>query len=153
MPYAALPRLDFKDTPAGVRAAMRGNRHTDTKPEAQLRSALHSRGLRFRKNVHMRVGGPRGVRVDIAFTRRRIAVFVDGCFWHACPEHGRTPKANSEYWAPKLRMNAQRDTRNTAALEAAGWKVVRIWEHEQTDVAVDSVLAALDQGPPGAETR
>lgn len=126
-----------------VTAAMRANRRANTKPELALRSTLHARGLRFRKDHMIRV--PTGVKVkaDIAFTRARVAVFVDGCFWHGCPEHGNTPKANTHYWGPKLKRNRERDHHVTAALEADGWTVLRIWEHEAIIDAADRVTATV----------
>jgi DNA mismatch endonuclease (patch repair protein) len=83
------------------------------------------------------------VRPDIAFTARRVAVFVDGCFWHCCPEHGSKPAVNVGYWDPKLRRNVERDRAADTALAAAGWEVVRVWEHEPLEAAVAAVLAAL----------
>jgi DNA mismatch endonuclease (patch repair protein) len=114
---------------------MRANPRTGTDPEMALRSELHRRGLRFRKDLPLRVRD-RVVRPDIVFTRARLAVFVDGCFWHACPEHGTQPKANTDYWRPKLERNVTRDLAVNAALAAAGWRVLRAWEHEPvSDVA------------------
>lgn len=118
-----------------------GNRRTNTKPEQILRSMLHRAGFRFRKDL--RVGTPNGaVRVDIAFTRVRLAVFVDGCFWHSCPEHGSSPKSNQAYWGPKLSRNVERDRRNDLDLELAGWTVLRIWEHENVASAASRVTAS-----------
>src|SRR5690606_15979160 len=88
----------------------RANRRTDTKPEVRLRSELHRRGLRFRKDFLIRVSEIR-VKPDIVFTRLRLAVFVDGCFWHSCPEHGSMPSRNRGYWLPKLAANVDRDRR------------------------------------------
>lgn len=79
------------------------------------------------------------MRPDIVFTRKRVAIFVDGCFWHSCPEHGRQPTANTGYWSPKLARNRERDRQNTEALESAGWTVLRVWEHE----AVEETLARV----------
>ncbi|HUZ26798.1 MAG TPA: very short patch repair endonuclease [Streptosporangiaceae bacterium] len=126
----------------GRSANMRANRRTDTKPEMALRRALHRQGLRYRKDYRLDLDGAR-VRPDIAFTARRVAVFVDGCFWHVCPEHGTKPAANTWYWGPKLIRNVERDRAADAALAAAGWRVVRIWEHEPLDAAVAAVNAAL----------
>ena len=123
---------------------MRANRRTDTKPELALRSALHRQGYRFRKDFRVDLDGGARVRPDIAFTARRVAVFVDGCFWHVCPEHGRDPAVNEWYWAPKLRRNIERDRAADAALAAAGWQVVRVWEHEPLDAAIAAVVAVLD---------
>jgi DNA mismatch endonuclease (patch repair protein) len=125
---------------------MRANRRTGTKPEMALRRALHGQGLRYRKDYRLDLDGAR-VRPDIAFTARRVAVFVDGCFWHACPEHGTKPAANTWYWEPKLARNVERDRAADAALAAAGWRVVRVWEHESLDAAVAAVIAALGPLP------
>jgi len=142
---------------------MRANRRTDTKPELALRHALHRLGYRYRKDYRLDLDGGRRVRPDIAFTARKVAVFVDGCFWHACPEHGSKPRANEWYWGPKLIRNVERDRINDAALILAGWTVIRLWEHVPLDEAVTAVITALaatgtaiqasrtDQGtdPPG----
>lgn len=127
---------------AAASAIGRGNRRADTKPEVILRSALHRRGLRFRKDLLVRAGDVR-THPDIVFTRSRVAVFVDGCFWHLCPDHFHEPKSNLDYWRPKLAANQARDRRVDAALTADGWTVVRIWEHEPVGPAVAAVLAAL----------
>lgn len=110
-------------------AIMKGNRRVDTRPELALRSELHRRGLRFRKDGALRPAG-RLRHVDIVFPRVKLAVFVDGCFWHGCPEHGNKPRANTEYWSVKLARNVARDAQVNAELEDAGWTVVRVWEHE-----------------------
>ncbi len=117
-------------------------RRTGTKPELALRSALHARGRRFRKDYRLDLPGGR-VRPDVVFTRRKVAVFVDGCFWHACPLHGREPTHNTGYWSPKLARNVARDRANDAALAEAGWTVVRLWEHQGLDEAVAAVENAL----------
>jgi DNA mismatch endonuclease (patch repair protein) len=142
---------------------MQGNRRADTKPELALRSALHALGYRYRKDF--RIDLPqRRVRPDIAFTRRKVAVFVDGCFWHACPEHGSQPKNNEWYWSPKLRKNVERDRAADDALTQAGWTVVRLWEHVPIDAAVTAVVKVVGTPasspvaggsggrPPGADT-
>ena len=120
---------------------MRANRRSDTKPELALRRALHKQGYRYRKDYRLDLTGAR-VRPDIAFTARRVAVFVDGCFWHCCPEHG-TQAANTWYWEPKLARNVARDRAADLALAAAGWRVIRVWEHESLEAAVAVVVAAL----------
>jgi DNA mismatch endonuclease (patch repair protein) len=125
---------------------MRANRRVDTKPELALRSALHRQGYRFRKDYRLDLAAGARVRPDIAFTARRVAVFVDGCFWHACPEHGRNPAVNEWYWAPKLRRTVERDRAADAALMAAGWRVVRIWEHVPLAEAIAAVTGALAAG-------
>jgi DNA mismatch endonuclease (patch repair protein) len=139
----------------GRSANMRANRRTDTKPEMALRRALHGQGFRYRKDYRLDLDGAR-VRPDIAFTARRVAVFVDGCFWHACPEHGTKPASNTWYWGPKLIRTVERDRAADAALLAAGWQVVRVWEHEPLDAAVAAVVAALTppvSGAPPAATH
>jgi DNA mismatch endonuclease (patch repair protein) len=120
----------------------KANRRTGTKPEMQLRSALHHRGHRFRKDHLLRVGGVR-VRPDVVFTRWRVAVFVDGCFWHSCPEHQHVPKRNLDYWLPKLAANVERDRRVNAALTDEGWFVLRIWEHVDVNAAVELIAGSL----------
>lgn len=136
-----------KPTSAEVSARMRRNPRRDTQPEIELRKELHARGLRFRKDFLLRAPG-RSVRPDIVFTRARIAVFVDGCFWHCCPEHGNKPQRNRGYWGPKLERNVARDRAVDAALTADGWVVVRGWEHEAVhDIAdrVERVVTAVSQ--------
>jgi DNA mismatch endonuclease (patch repair protein) len=131
----------------GRAANMRGNRRADTKPELALRAALFAMGYRYRKDLRLDLPARR-VRPDIAFTRRRVAVFVDGCFWHACPEHGSKPKSNEWYWSPKLTKNMERDRAVDDALTAAGWTVLRLWEHVPLPDAVAAVVAAV--GTPKA---
>jgi DNA mismatch endonuclease (patch repair protein) len=123
----------------------KANRRRDTQPEVRLRSALHGRGLRFRKDHPIRIPGHRPVRPDIVFTRALVAVFVDGCFWHGCPEHQHVPRSNVDYWAPKLRRNVDRDREVDTLLTGAGWRVVRVWEHEDAQAAADRVEAAVRQ--------
>lgn len=124
-----------------VTERMRRNRRRDTNPELAVRSELHRRGLRFRKDLPLRLPD-RSVRPDIVFTRARLAVFIDGCFWHCCPEHGTAPRANSDYWQPKLERNVRRDQAVNAALVQAGWKVLRAWEHEPPADVADRVQQA-----------
>jgi DNA mismatch endonuclease (patch repair protein) len=124
-------------------------RGKNTKPEIALRSAFWSLGLRYRLHAPL-IGKP-----DIVFSGARVAVFVDGCFWHGCPDHSVEPKTNSLFWKTKLRKNIERDIRTSASLEAAGWTVVRIWEHEikaNILVAVERVLKAIGAGEnPGSD--
>jgi DNA mismatch endonuclease (patch repair protein) len=128
-------------------ASLRVTGRRDTQPELALRSALHRAGLRYR--VDYRVGKGRSApRPDIAFPRLRIAIFVDGCFWHQCPEHGVMPKSNQTFWEPKLRANVARDVRQTQRLQNEGWLVIRVWEHEQTEAAaarIQTVVAGRRQ--------
>jgi DNA mismatch endonuclease, patch repair protein len=113
---------------------MRRQRERDTLPEIVVRRHLHRAGLRFR--VAVPVPGRSRRSIDIAFTRLRIAVFVDGCFWHRCPAHGTSPRTNGEWWNAKLERNVERDLDTNSALVAAGWRVIRVWEHEARDAAV-----------------
>ena len=123
---------------------MRGNRKFDTRPETRLRSLLHSHGLRFRK--HYPITTTAGtIRVDIAFPSLRLAVFVDGCFWHACPLHGTKPTTHSDYWREKLGRNVLRDKRNAEALNTTGWQVLRIWEHTELAEAAAKVEEAVQE--------
>ncbi len=138
---SAVPAAPPASSPA-VSRSMRSNRRRDTAPEKRLRSALHARGRRFRVDLAIPTEAGRP-RPDMAFTGARVAVFVDGCFWHCCPIHGRPPVSNGHYWGPKLARNVARDGADTAQLERAGWTVVRLWEHVPVDEAVDAVEAAL----------
>ncbi len=122
---------------------MRGNRKTDSSPEVRLRSALHRLGLRFRKNPMVRVMGTH-VRPDIVFSRARIIVFVDGCFWHSCTRHGTLPRTNVSYWTAKLRRNQARDRYVNQLLRRDGWKVIRVWEHVPPDTAARRILKVVD---------
>lgn len=123
-------------------ASLKATGRRDTQPELALRSALHRAGLRYR--VDYRVGEGRSApRPDIAFPRLRIAVFVDGCFWHQCPEHGVMPKSNRAFWEPKLQANVERDARQTQHLEDAGWIVIRIWEHEPAEEGAARIQDAV----------
>lgn len=99
-------------------------RRRDTRPELMVRRALHALGMRFR--VDHRV---EGIHADIVFPVERVAVFIDGCFWHGCPVHATRPKSNTAYWLPKLDENLRRDRRQTARLRRQGWTVIRVWEH------------------------
>ena len=129
-----------KPTSATATKKMRSNRRVDTKPEVALRSMLHRAGLRFRKDYPIRLPDGRIVHPDIAFTRKKLAVFVDGCFWHSCPEHGTTPKTNQDYWIPKLRQNVERDRSTDEGLRAIGWQVMRTWEHLHPEEAMMLIL-------------
>lgn len=122
---------------------MLANRHRDTSPELALRRALHARGLRFFVDRAPLPGIRR--RADILFPRRRVAIYVDGCFWHGCPLHGSQPKANADYWGPKLARNRVRDRETDASLREAGWLVIRVWEHEPADEAADRIATAIRQ--------
>ncbi|GAB3996378.1 very short patch repair endonuclease [Nocardioides marmoraquaticus] len=138
---------------SAVRAVMRGNRRRDTRPEMRVRRALHARGLRYRVDIAPLAGLRR--RADVVFRGPRVAVFIDGCFWHGCPEHGMTPRTNTEFWRAKLDRNRERDVETTLVLAAAGWVVLRFWEHETAgDDAMSDVVrrveAAVRGRAPGA---
>ena len=113
----------------------------DTAPELALRRVLHARGRRYRLCYPV-PGLPRRT-IDIAFPGPKVAVFVDGCFWHGCPAHGTDPKANDVWWAEKLTRNAERDRETVAALTARSWLVMRVWEHENASEAADRVEDVL----------
>ena len=144
-PYTVPPHPGSSS--AQVSARMARARRRDTAPEVALRSVLHSRGLRYR--VAFPVPGQRRRTIDVAFTRRRLAVFVDGCFWHGCPEHGTSPKQNSAWWQTKLDANRARDLDTDAVLRSNGWRVLRAWEHEDPERVADEVqrLLAEDSQP------
>ena len=127
-----------------ISAVMRANRKRDTGPEVRLRSELHRTGLRFRKHYLIRCP-ELSVRADIAFPGLRLAVFVDGCFWHRCPIHGNSPRVNQRYWKPKLDGNVERDRRVDSALEAEGWRVLRVWEHVPLHEAARLVQRAVEK--------
>lgn len=114
----------------------------DTSPELAVRRELHRRGLRYRVDHRLPAAGPRR-RADVVFTRARLAIYVDGCFWHGCPDHGSQPRTNSGYWAPKLAANRDRDRDTDMRLQQAGWTVLRVWEHESTTAAADRIETAL----------
>lgn len=124
-----------------TRARFQRQKIRDTTPELALRSELHGRGLRYRVDVPL-LGSRRG-RGDIVFSRARIVVMVDGCFWHRCPLHGLAPKANAAWWQQKLDRNVERDRRTDEQLVSSGWRVVRVWEHEAPKAAADRVEAAV----------
>ncbi|WP_420713434.1 very short patch repair endonuclease [Streptomyces sp. IMTB 1903] len=126
---------------ANVRKVMAAQRSRDTVPELALRRALHSLGFRYR--VDLPIPGIPRRRADVTFTRWRTAVFVQGCFWHACQKHLSAPKHNSEWWHQKLGANVRRDEETDAHLMQLGWLPLRIWEHESVSGAVGRVTAAL----------
>ncbi|MET8909189.1 very short patch repair endonuclease [Micromonospora sp. NPDC004551] len=131
---------------------MKRVRRASTKPELLIRKELHRRGLRFRVNHPSLPGRP-----DIALTRARLAIFVDGCFWHRCPNHGVMPKNNREWWEAKLRRNVERDREKDAALSALGWHVRHFWEHEDPGKVAEEIVQLwrrlLSEGAPDARSR
>lgn len=124
----------------GSRNSMRSNRRRDTSPELAVRRRLHAAGLRYRVDFAP-LGGRR--RADIVFTRQHVAVFIDGCYWHGCPDHATFPKRNSDYWLPKLARNVERDRETDQSLREAGWTVLRFWEHESPDDVARRIAVAV----------
>ena len=129
VPKGRSPRIGPPPLNDVVRRQMQSMPRRDTGAELALRHALHQLGLRYRVHLRTLPGTP-----DIALTRARISIFVDGCFWHRCPDHGTAPKNNSEWWASKLDENIARDRRKDAQLRDLGWTVVHVWEHEKPAV-------------------
>lgn len=136
--YEAWPGVDDDR-----RRAMRSNTRRDTSPEMALRRAVFALGLRYRVDSPIRVDDGRPIRPDLVFAKKRVAVFLDGCFWHCCPTHGSLPTRNRSYWEPKLQRNVRRDRETDRRLEAEGWTVVRIWEHEDPAAAAYRVLQTV----------
>ena len=126
---------------SSVGERMSRQRRRDTAPEVALRRILHARGRRFRVDAPL-PGLPRR-RADILFSRAKVAVFVDGCFWHSCPEHATRPANNADWWAQKLRRNVERDRETDRHLAELGWTAIRVWEHENAAAAADRVCEAL----------
>lgn len=131
---------------AGVRASMRSNRRRDTAPELAVRRLVHAAGLRYRVDFAPLPESSRRLKADMVFTRARIAVFVDGCFWHGCPQHYTVAKTNADFWAAKVTGNRDRDARVTALLTDAGWTVLRFWEHEDAAEVAVAIIAAVRGG-------
>lgn len=124
------------------RRIMQSNRQRDTSPEMAVRRVLHARGLRYRVDTRPMASVRR--RADIVFPRQKLAVFIDGCFWHGCPVHGtRSFKTNSLFWQQKIERNLARDLDTTAQLESAGWRVLRFWEHLDPKVVANEIEAAV----------
>ena len=119
-----------------IRKTMVGNKRRDTVPELTVRRLLHAQGFRYRVDLAPLKGYRR--RADVVFTRSKVAVFIDGCFWHGCPIHYRVPGTNAGYWEPKITRNVERDAETTLALVTAGWRVLRYWEHQPAaDIVAD----------------
>ncbi|MGH3712036.1 MAG: very short patch repair endonuclease [Micromonosporaceae bacterium] len=112
----------------------------DTRPELAVRRLVHARGLRYRVDAPLPAMRR---RADLLFAGPRVAVFIDGCFWHGCPQHASWPKRNARWWASKIAANVARDEDTDRRLAVAGWRVVRVWEHEQPDLAADRICAAV----------
>lgn len=119
------------------RKVMQGNRSRDTATELAVRRIAHARGLRYRVNARPEKDVRR--TADMVFVRAKVAVFIDGCFWHGCAEHHTIPKSNASYWAEKIVRNRERDLGTNTLLQQRGWTVVRYWEHEDPHAVVDSI--------------
>jgi DNA mismatch endonuclease (patch repair protein) len=122
----------------------------DTKPELALRRAVWRLGLRYRVDIAP-IPGRR--RADLVFTRAKVAVYVDGCFWHSCPTHATVPKANREWWVEKLETNVRRDRDTDSRLAAAGWTVIRVWEHEPVEAAAERIALVVRGTSASPEVR
>lgn len=131
--------------PSSVAVSARMSRQAsrDTAPELAVRRLLHAAGLRYR--VNWPVPTMRRRTIDIAFTRVRVAVLIDGCFWHGCPVHATRPKANAEWWREKLARNVARDLETTARLTDEGWTVLRFWTHESPDAMAERIAATVER--------
>ena len=130
-----------------VSARMQAQARKDTTPELALRSLLHRQGLRFR--VHARPIASLRREADIVFRRARVAVFVNGCFWHGCEQHATWPKANARWWKEKIEANRRRDRETDAELDESGWLAIRIWEHDDPHVAAGIIAAAVEHRSSG----
>lgn len=122
---------------------MKAQRAAGTKPEMALRRRVHAMGLRYLVDAHLPMPGLRRRRADLLFRGARVAVFVDGCYWHACPAHSTKPKSNAAWWEQKLATNVARDRDTDTRLAEAGWTAVRVWEHEDPDEGSQRVAAAV----------
>ena len=134
----------FTPRDPATRDRMRRQSRRDTRPELLIRQQLHALGLRYRVDFAPLPDFKRR-RADIVFTGRRVAVFVDGCFWHGCPQHGTIPRTNRAWWLAKIRANRERDHDTDRQLIAAGWAVVRVWEHEDVEEAVSRIKRVLNE--------
>nr|WP_301547021.1 very short patch repair endonuclease [Gordonia sp. X0973] len=130
---------------AAVRKSMQGNRRRDTAPEMAVRRLVHAAGLRYRVDYAPLPEMPRR-KADLVFTRAKVAVFIDGCFWHGCPEHRQVPKTNAQFWSDKIATNQARDMDMDRSLTDSGWTVIRCWEHEDPFVVASAVADAVGRG-------
>jgi DNA mismatch endonuclease (patch repair protein) len=123
---------------------MQGNKARDTKPELDVRTLLHARGLRYRVNFRPLPDLRR--TSDIVFTKQKVAVLIDGCFWHGCPEHYTRPTKNREFWDAKVNRNRERDAHTDCVLRAGGWTVLRFWAHEPASEVAATIVAVVQGG-------
>lgn len=135
----------LKDVPqassGSVRRRMSEQARRDTACEMAIRRRLHAEGLRYR--VHYPLPGHRRRTIDIAFPAQRVAVFVDGCFWHGCPAHSHQTRSNTDWWLRKIGRNRERDAETNAILSEAGWHVMRVWEHEDSEQAASRIASEI----------
>jgi DNA mismatch endonuclease, patch repair protein len=143
----SMPTKNPEPLDASIRRRMQLQRRRDTGLETKIRKALHRLGYRFR--VDYRPDKSLRCRGDLVFTRLKVVVFVDGCFWHGCPLHATSPKNNAGWWREKLDANIARDHRNNLALNELGWTVIRVWEHEKIDDAIARVRVTLKPARSG----
>jgi DNA mismatch endonuclease, patch repair protein len=134
-----------------VRASMSSNRPRDTRPELALRRAVHALGMRYRVSARPLPGLSR--TADLTFRRARVAVFMDGCFWHGCPKHHTVASTNAEYWAEKVRRNRERDAETDRLLKESGWLSVRVWEHDDLLEAAARIRDAVRDRIPRTENK
>jgi len=130
------------ETPEQASRRMAQQAVRDTKPELRLRKLLFAHGLRYRVDYRLPLAAR--TKADIAFPRLRVAIFVDGCFWHACPQHGTRPNRNAAWWAAKLDRTRERDQHVADALLSNGWAVLRVWEHEDPETAAQRVIELVE---------
>lgn len=123
----------------------------DTSAEMAIRRELHRRGFRYRVDYTV-LRKPRRT-ADLAFPKLKIAVFIDGCFWHGCPEHGTWPKQNAEFWRQKIEANISRDEDTNERLSGLDWRVIRIWEHEAPEAAVERIVKVVSKAKNGRESK
>lgn len=150
---ADVTRIAVRPPPSSDGASRRLGQHKsrDTTPELAVRRALFASGLRYR--VHYPVPGRTRGSIDIAFPALRVAVFVDGCFWHGCEDHARPSKSNSNWWASKISANRERDASTSSLLEELGWTVIRCWEHEAPAEVANRVRSVVAQKRRAAAQR
>lgn len=124
-----------------TRRSMLGNKGRDTKPELAVRRLLHAQGLRYRVNARPLPELRR--TADVVFRRQKLAVFIDGCYWHGCPVHYTAPRVNASFWSVKVQRNRERDADTNCSLGAAGWTVLRYWAHEDPQVVAAAIAATV----------
>jgi DNA mismatch endonuclease (patch repair protein) len=134
-----------------VRASMQANRSRDTAPELALRRAVHALGLRYRVAARPLPAVRR--TADLVFSKAKVAVFMDGCFWHGCPVHHTVAVRNGQYWADKVERNRRRDSDTDQRLAAEGWVALRVWEHEAPEEAAQRVRAVVEERRPREDRR